>query len=68
MPAFRLYFMNPFDSHIDRFFEFEAESDLEALRTVQIASGEQPMELWSGQRKVRRFEADFIDKARNAAA
>ena len=58
MSHYRLYFMSPLDGHIDRFFEFEADSDLEALRTVQAASGEEPLELWSGQRKIGRFEVD----------
>jgi len=67
MPVYRLYFMNRFNGHIDRFFEFEAESDLEALQTVQTASGVQPMELWSGERKVGRFEADSSGPRQEAA-
>lgn len=56
MRYYRLYFMNAGTGHIDRFAEFEAPTDEAAEGLAAEHEGEQPLELWCLNRKVRRFE------------
>ena len=55
MTKYRLYFMSPRTGHIDRFEEFEAPDDGQAISIAEDQLGEQPIELWAGHRKVRRY-------------
>lgn len=57
MGYYRLYFMNRSSGHIERFEEFDAADDSSAESIADRHVGSQPLELWSGHRKVRRFEA-----------
>jgi len=57
MGYYRLYFMNRSNGHIERFEEFDAADDVSAVIVADHHVGGQPLELWSGHRKVRRFEA-----------
>lgn len=57
MSYYRLYFMNPRDGHILRFAEFSAPDDAAAFVLAREHEGENPLELWSGARKVSRIEA-----------
>jgi hypothetical protein len=54
---YRLYFMQPRTGHIVRFQEFEAANDEAAVECAEAQQVSDPMELWSGPRKVARFEA-----------
>lgn len=57
MGYYRLYFMNRSNGHIERFEQFDADDDPSAIIVADRHVGNQPLELWSGHRKVRRFEA-----------
>lgn len=57
MPRYRLYFMNSSSGHIDRYEEYDAVDDVQAVRAVVGQAASQPLELWCDHRKVRRFEA-----------
>ena len=56
MPYYRLYFMDRFNGHIDHFREFEAENDETALTISEGWQEDRPMELWSGQRKLKHWD------------
>ena len=57
MAGYRLYFMDRFSGHIDNRREFVAESDAAALEIAQRWHDGGPMELWLGDRKLKRWEA-----------
>ena len=57
MAYYRLYFMNARSSHIERYTSFDAADDAEAVRLAEGYHKGDPMELWNGGRRVRRFEA-----------
>lgn len=65
--CYRLYFMNLVTGHIDRYEEFDASDDQMAISIGAAWVGDQPIELWCGQRKVYRIEAGPGDQ-REAAA
>lgn len=54
---YRLYFMDPRTGHIIRFDEYEAPDDQAALTQAREQEGANPLEVWSGHRKVGRIEA-----------
>ncbi len=56
MAYYRLYFFDGF-SHIEHFREFEAPTDLAAVEQADDWRAQNAMELWSGRRKVKRWEA-----------
>ena len=53
---YRLYFMDAFTGHIERFEDFEAERDEEAVGRALDSEGVRPLELWNENRKVARIE------------
>lgn len=57
MSYYRLYFMNTFNGHIERFEEVESEQDVDAVAHALDQQGPLAMELWCQHRKVARFEA-----------
>lgn len=57
MSHYRLYFMNTFNGHIERFEEVESERDVDAVAHASDQQGPLAMELWCDHRKVARFEA-----------
>ena len=57
MSYYRLYFMNTFHGHIERFDEFECVNDQEAIAVAESKRGPLALELWCSQRKVARVEA-----------
>ncbi len=61
MAYYRLYFMNRFSGHIERFEELDASSDEAARDLAAGRVGDEPLELWCGHRKVQRFEAENAD-------
>jgi hypothetical protein len=56
MAYYRLYFLDGTSGHIHEFREFESADDLAALAQAAAWRSINPMELWSGARKVRRWE------------
>ena len=58
MGGYRLYFMDRFSGHIDNRREFIADGDAEAFAIAQRWHDGGPMELWAGDRKLRRWEAE----------
>lgn len=57
MPQYQVHVLRPDPPTIDRSFRFQARDDREALNTVRPAAGDVPLELWCGERIIRRFEA-----------
>lgn len=60
MADYRLYFMDRFSGHIDHHREFAAENDATAASIARQWSTGQPMELWCGTHKLKRWEAEVI--------
>lgn len=60
MAGYRLYFMDRYSGHIEHRREFLAEDDAEALAIALSWSTGQPMELWAGSHKLKRWEAEAI--------
>lgn len=56
MAYFRLYFLDR-SNHIEHFHEFEALTDDAAVAQSEEWRGAEAMELWSGRRRVRSWEA-----------
>jgi hypothetical protein len=56
MSYYRLYFLSTFSGHIERFEEFDAEDDREAVALAETKQGPLPLELWRSHRKVARVE------------
>jgi hypothetical protein len=57
MAYYRLYFFDRFSGHIDHFREFEAPGDASAVAQSAGWRELDAMELWRGNRKVKRWEA-----------
>ena len=58
MGQYRLYFMDRSSGHIATSREFHADDDSAAIRLATELRKDEPMELWSRDRKVKRWEAD----------
>ena len=56
MLYYRLYFFDRFSGHIEHFREFEAESDTAALAAADSWNNGCPMELWSRDRRLKRWD------------
>ncbi|MEA3047403.1 MAG: hypothetical protein QOJ53_1735 [Sphingomonadales bacterium] len=61
---YRLYFLDPDSGHIDRFEEFDAAGDAEAIGRAGDMQHDVPLELWSGRRKVHHFPSPARPVAR----
>lgn len=57
MGYYRLYFMNSFSGHIERFEEFDAADDAAAIVLAKAKQGPLALELWCSHRKVTRVNA-----------
>lgn len=55
MPWYRLFHLN--GGHIFHADEFEAEDDVAAVRLAEQRTGQHALELWSGARRVKFFDA-----------
>ena len=55
MSYYRLYFLDPDSGHIDRFEEYDAGDDGEAITRAEDRLDKVPLELWSGPRKVAQL-------------
>ena len=60
MAGYRLYFMDRFSGHIEHRREFLAGDDAEAVAIAMSWSTGQPMELWEGSHKLKRWEAESV--------
>ncbi|MEO8455740.1 MAG: hypothetical protein ABI454_11320 [Sphingomicrobium sp.] len=58
MAGYRLYFMDRFTGHIEHRREFFAEDDASAMDIAETCGTGQPMELWAGEHKLKRWEAE----------
>ena len=56
MSYYRLYFMSSFSGHIERFEEFEADDDAQAIAFAEANQCALALELWCSRRKVARVE------------
>lgn len=68
MGAYRLYFMDRFSGHIESCRDFFAIDDAAAIAVAAGWSTGQPMELWIGSRKLKRWDAVPILRMREEAA
>jgi len=60
MAGYRLYFMDRFSGHIEHRREFFAYDDVAAISIAEGWSNGQPMELWEGGHKLKRWESESI--------
>jgi hypothetical protein len=60
MPGYRLYFLDRSTGHIEIRREFIADDDAAAIGIAADWSTGQPMELWQGDHKLKRWEAAAI--------
>src|SRR5512139_2463534 len=65
---YRLYFLSNRTGSIDRHEQFEARDDDHAVELIESHIGEQPLELWTGGRRVGRFEDALAVSGIEAAA
>lgn len=57
MGQYRLYFISRFSGHIETSREFYADEDSAAVEVASEMHNGQPMELWSRDRRLKRWEA-----------
>jgi hypothetical protein len=62
MRYYRLYFMDAFSGHIEHFREFEASDDEAAFSVAEGWGEDGPMELWSRDRKLKRWDPSSTDR------
>jgi hypothetical protein len=56
MEGYRLYFMDRYSGHIDHRRDFIASDDSHAIEIAATWYKGNPMELWLGGRKLKRWE------------
>jgi len=61
MAGYRLYFMDRYSGHIEHRREFSADDDDAAMTIALSWSTGQPMELWEGDHKLKRWDAEVIE-------
>ncbi len=72
MSYYRLYFMDAFNGHIERFEDFAAATDEDAVGIALDSEGLRALELWNEDRKVARIEpvslsSQLLERRRNLA-
>ena len=60
MSGYRLYFMDRFSGHIEHRREFLADDDASAIDIASSWATGQPMELWLGTHKLKRWDAQLV--------
>lgn len=60
MGGYRLYFMDRFSGHIEHRREFLADNDASAISIATTWATGQPMELWIGTHKLKRWDAQAL--------
>ena len=58
MGGYRLYFMDRFSGHIEHRREFVAADDSAAIAIATGWRTGQPMELWAGSHKLKRWDPE----------
>jgi hypothetical protein len=58
MGGYRLYYMDRFSGHIEHRREFVAADDSAAIAIATGWSTGQPMELWAGSHKLKRWDPE----------
>ena len=56
MSGYRLYFMDRFSGHIEQRRDFVADTDAAATELAHQCYDGNPMELWLGSHKIKRWE------------
>lgn len=62
MAGYRLYFMDRFTGHIEQRREFFADDDASAMAVAESWGTGQPMELWEGEHKLKRWESETTER------
>ena len=57
MPGFRIFYVDGSSGHITGSQDFAAEDDLDAIRQAEDYRTGSAMELWSGPRRLKTWEA-----------
>jgi hypothetical protein len=57
VPDYRLYLLDRHTGHINGVADFHSSDDVEAIMLAQQRQDKVPTELWSGGRKISRFDA-----------
>lgn len=58
MPGFRIFYMDGRTGHITGSHDFVADDDLDAIRRAEGYRTEGSMELWSGERRIKHWNAE----------
>jgi hypothetical protein len=67
MPGFRIFYVDGSAGHITGSHDFNAADDLDAIRLVEKYRTGSAMELWSGARKIKSWEATNLTNAVSSA-
>lgn len=62
MPEFRIFYLDASSDRITASHDFSADDDLDAIQRAGEFRTFAPMELWSGDRKIKRWEASDQDR------
>jgi hypothetical protein len=57
MPGFRIFYVDAGSGHITGSQDFSADDDLDAVRQAEEYRTASAMELWSGSRRIKAWEA-----------
>lgn len=68
MPGFRIFYVDGSAGHITGSHDFNAADDLDAIRLVDEYRTGSAMELWSGTRKIKTWEATNPSNAVSTAS
>jgi hypothetical protein len=58
MAGYRLYFMDRFSGHIEQRRDFFADDEAKAVTIAEEWNNGQPMELWEGAHKLKRWDSE----------
>jgi hypothetical protein len=57
VPGFRIFYLDERSGRITGSHDFSANDDLDAIREAEDHGTGAAMELWSGQRRIKRWDA-----------
>ena len=58
MADYRLYHLHGPRNEVESFYEFEAPDEASAIAVAERRLGINPIELWQGHQKIRRWEGN----------
>ena len=58
MPEFRIFYVNPRSERITGSHDFIADDDLDAIRRAEGFQTQAAMELWTGDRRIKRWDVE----------